>query len=188
MWMGDGGGNTSGACQGSWHCDWFKQTVKLHQLICFLISRLSNMDHFLSTLQRSYFLNLVNSSVCFMMLEPERLRWDSIQASVWWVSGQALSHMIGPSSWAEWRNTWTSSTAWAMSSAMWAVLLQVKKYLGIFHLWDSVGTSSESGKEEWWVGIAQPGTAGKDIHINPFCLTHLNFWADHSLYKSLKSD
>lgn len=189
MWMGGGGGNTSGACQCSWHCDWFKQIAKLHHKLqnCTnpsalppLSPWLSNKDHFLSTLQKSYFFNLVSSSVWLMMLSLERLRWDSMWACVWRMRGQALSHMMGPSARAGWGNTWMSSTAWA-------VLLQVKKHLEIFHLWDSVGTGGENGKEGWWMGIAQPGTAGKEIHVNPFCLTPLNFWADHSLYKSLKS-
>lgn len=94
--------------------------------------------------------------------------------------GQVLSYMMGPSARAGWGKT-------CMTSAVWAVLLQVKKHLEIFHLWDGIGTGGEDGKEETWVRIAQPGTDGKEIRINLFCLTLLNLWADRSLYKSLKS-
>lgn len=35
MWMGGGGGNTRVPVSASWHRDCFKQTVKLHQPVCF---------------------------------------------------------------------------------------------------------------------------------------------------------
>lgn len=182
MWMGGGGGNSSGASQGRGHCDWFKQTVKLHQPIWSPspFSMVVKHGSFPFHPPKELFLQFDQSSVCLMMLHLERLRWDSTWACVWGTSGQALSHVMELSAWAGWGNFWTSSTAHA-------VLLQLKKHLEIFHLWDSVATGSEDGKEEWWMGIAQPNTSGKEMHINPFCLTPLDFRANHSLYKILKS-
>lgn len=115
---------------------------------------LSNMDLFLSTLQRSYVLNLVSPSVCFMMLQLERLRWDRVWDCVWKIRQDP--------------KCWAGLSAWAGWGAV-HELLQMKNGM----MWGLV--------VRWgWKG----GVRGnKEINI---FWTPLDFWVDHSLYKSLK--
>lgn len=120
---------------------------------------LSNIDLFLSTLQKSCIFNLV-FSVCLMMLQLERLRWDSMWDCVWKIRQDPIC-WVGPSAWAGW--------------AALHKLLQVKKH--ILHLCDNVGTGGEMRMER----LSQGWQRNKHQFWTP-----LDFWANHSLYKSLK--
>lgn len=90
-------------------------------------TKLSNMNLFLSTL---CVFNLVSSSACLMILQLERLRWDSMWDCL---KDRAGSYVLESSVWAGW--------------AALHKLLEVKRNLEIFHLWDSVGTGGEMRME-----------------------------------------